>query len=180
MFKEDEYQRFRKALPYHMMTLCRQCNPQSVEDFRKYCFDHIDFEKIFKENQIYNKGLKTYILDKIIDRTYQGYVMEERAAEIIQDHGFIIDPISEDADRHGIDIKAHKGDIHLNVQVKPYSLLTVNDQYARYKRKQLYEDKGICLMIYTNGDFMKFGGKYLINPKSLFDEKGNTTLCFLF
>lgn len=163
-----------------MMTLCRQCNPQSVDDFRNYATSKIDFESLFKENQIYNKGLKTYILDKIIDRTYQGYVMEERAAEIIQDHGFIIDPISEDADRHGIDIKAHKGDIHLNIQVKPQSILTTNDQWAQRKRYALFHGTDVKLMIYQGDEFRKFDNKYLVSPRTLFNERGDTIMEYLF
>lgn len=179
MFLERIFQEVRPHLP-HMMTLARESKPQSVEAFRKYCFDHIDFESIFNQYQITNKRVREYILDKAIDKTYMGWVMEEKAKEIIRSYGWEIVPITEELDRKGVDILAVKDNVILPIQVKSYSILTTNDIYAQRKRYALYHGTDVKLMIYQGDDFMKFGGKYLINPKSLFDEKGNTTLCFLF
>lgn len=163
-----------------MMSLARESKPQSVDEFRKYCFDHIDFETIFNQCQITNKRVREYILDKVIDKTFQGYRMELKAMDIIQSYGWKIAPITEELDRKGIDIIAVKDNVILPIQVKSYSILTTIDQWAQRKRYALFHGTDVKLMIYRDNEFMKFGNKYLVSPRTLFDEKGNTITEYLF
>ena len=163
-----------------MMSMARQCNPKDVEDFRKYCFDHIDFESIFNQCEITNKRVRNYCLDKAIDKTYMGYIMEKKAMDIVRSYGWKIAPITEELDRIGVDILAVKGNVILPIQVKPQSILTTNDIYAQRKRYNLYHGTDVKLMIYQGDEFMKFNGKFLVSPRTLFDANGNTITDYWF
>ncbi len=171
----------------------RQCSPKTVEEWRQYYF-----EKVKPKEHIENLGRKLYIkitevvqaevdeitekdcieymLQLVIDRTYDGYVTEIKTiyGQLQRELGEKIEPAPDEWDRkYNVDffIKIKERDIGL--QIKPVNQGIQLPQIFKEKAKQLethekFEKKygGKVFFVYSS----KHGDKKTIANVDVLDE----------
>lgn len=101
---------------------------------------------------------KKWVYERLAVDTWRGGMMQEKARDIIEKNGYSVMIPTEDEDKKGVDLIAHKGKDKINIQIKPRSFFMCRSRVCKCKQSILRNKckaNKILLMTYDNGKFDK-------------------------
>ena len=157
----EAWQRVRLYLP-NMMGLYNTYHPQTLTEWQNIVNQNVDMgaitETLTEITDSTPEDAETWVNERVIIDTYQGGKMQDKARNIIEENGYSVIIPTEDEDKKGVDLIAHKGKDKINIQIKPRSFFMCRSRVCKCKQNILRNKckaNKILLMTYDNGKFDK-------------------------
>lgn len=162
------WQKVRLTIP-NMMALYNMYKPATLDKWEQVVYNNIDINPILDSLEEYAEvstdDAREWLQKHLIEDTFNGGQMQEKAIQIIENEGYEASIATEDEDKKGIDITAKNGEKKVNIQIKPISFCRCKSPICIEKQdrlKQQAKDNDILIMTYDNGHFLKsLKNKYL-------------------
>ena len=136
--------------------------PQTLDKWQEIVYNNIDINPILDTleeiAEVSTDDAKEWLQKHLIEDTYNGGQMQNKAIQIIENEGFEASIATEDEGKKGIDITAKNGNKKVNIQIKPVSFCRCKSPICVKKQdrlKQQAKDNNILIMTYNNGYFLK-------------------------
>lgn len=156
----------QKWIP-NMMHLYNSTSPSSMEEWRNIVENNVDVntlvDNIEDMTSFDTSTVNDFVTQMLVDNTYKGGQMQDKAKEIITSSGYEVIIPDEEQDHEGIDLIAKKDDKQVNIQVKPFSFFTCKSDLCKNRQQHLAKkckSHNIKLLLYDKDK------KFIKNIKS--------------